>query len=334
MLGDATYTMFGIRIAIFFILLMMPGCGGDGAGSGANVDATNANVDTTSAARSKSASVIDQQQPLLDQSVGGLAIGGASSQKLAQTITAGVTGDLIEVGFPVACPIGDLTVQVQRVANSKPNGEVLATQLIPGSSLPSPASTFKKLSFTSPPHFAKGDVFAVVLTSEGQCAIVQSPVGDLYPSGNAFFDARPNPPGWLPLPEGRLSDLRYDLPFQTVMDVGTIALSIDIKPGSVPNSVNPRSNGVIPVAILSTPTFDATTVNPTTVRFGKDGTNAAAVSSAKEDVNEDGRIDRIFHFKTAETGIRCEDFSAFLTGTTFQGQNVNGSDSVNTVGCK
>jgi hypothetical protein len=35
---------------------------------------------------------------------------------------------------------------------------------------------------------------------------------------------------------------------------------VDIKPGSDPNSIDTRSRGVIPVAILSTPTFDATAI--------------------------------------------------------------------------
>ena len=42
-------------------------------------------------------------------------------------------------------------------------------------------------------------------------------------------------------------------------------IAIDIKPGSFPNSINLGSNGVVPVAILSTDTFDASTVDPFTV---------------------------------------------------------------------
>jgi hypothetical protein len=41
-----------------------------------------------------------------------------------------------------------------------------------------------------------------------------------------------------------------------------ITVSIDIKPGSSPNRINPKSNGVIPVGILTTDAFDATTVDP------------------------------------------------------------------------
>ncbi len=113
-----------------------------------------------------------------------------------------------------------------------------------------------------------------------------------------------------------------------------LEVDIDIKPGSFPNSINPKSKGVIPVAILTTGTFDATTVDSTTVLFGKTGTEAVPVHSALEDVDGDGDTDMILHFKTQGTGILCGDTSASLTGETFGGQMIEGSDSIRTVGCK
>lgn len=111
-------------------------------------------------------------------------------------------------------------------------------------------------------------------------------------------------------------------------------IQIDIKPGSFPNSINPRSEGVIPVAILTTDTFDATTVDPTTVLFGATGTEAAPVHSALEDVDLNGDTDMILHFNIQDTGIQCGDTSASLTGETLDGQIIEGSDSIKTVGCK
>jgi len=113
-----------------------------------------------------------------------------------------------------------------------------------------------------------------------------------------------------------------------------VTASIDIKPGSFPNSINPNSQGVIPVAILTTDTFDATTVDPATVLFGATGTETAPVQSALEDVDGDGDIDLILHFNTQNTGIVCGDTSAFLTGETFSGQAIEGSDSIKTVECE
>jgi hypothetical protein len=109
---------------------------------------------------------------------------------------------------------------------------------------------------------------------------------------------------------------------------------IDIKPEGVPNSINPRNNGVIPVAILTNAGFDAASVDPETVRFGATGTEAAAVHSAIEDVDGDGDLDMILHFRTQATHIVCGATMASLTGRTFGGQAIQGSDSVVTTGCR
>ncbi len=58
---------------------------------------------------------------------------------------------------------------------------------------------------------------------------------------------------------------------------------------------------MVDVAILSTSTFDATNVNPSTVRFGRTGTEAAADQFTLKDVNKDGRRDIVFTFRVAQT---------------------------------
>jgi hypothetical protein len=113
-----------------------------------------------------------------------------------------------------------------------------------------------------------------------------------------------------------------------------IEVAIDIKPGSSPNNINPKSNGVIPVAILTTDTFDATTVDPLSVRFGPKGAKEAHNKGHIEDVNHDGESDLVLHFKTQATGIQCGNTSASLTGETFDGDPIQGSDAIKTVGCK
>lgn len=110
-------------------------------------------------------------------------------------------------------------------------------------------------------------------------------------------------------------------------------VAIDIKPGSDPNSINPGSKGVIPVAILTTGGFDAATVDPAAVRFGATGTEAAPAHSTLADVEGDGDTDLILHFRTPDTGIECGDTSASLTGETFGGQQIEQTDSIQTVGC-
>jgi len=101
---------------------------------------------------------------------------------------------------------------------------------------------------------------------------------------------------------------------------------IDIKPGSDPNSINPKSKGVIPVAILGSADFDVTTVDPDSVTFGPTGTEAPPVRWAIEDVNIDSFFDVVFHFKTQECGFSAGDETGTLTCD--QG---SASDSVNIV---
>ena len=110
-------------------------------------------------------------------------------------------------------------------------------------------------------------------------------------------------------------------------------LLIDIKPDTFPNGIYPRSTGTIPVAILTNTDFHAHTVHPKTVRFGTTGTEAPAVHSAFEDIDKDGDLDLLLHFRIQDTGIRCGDTSASLTGHTTSGQAIRGSDSIVTVGC-
>lgn len=105
------------------------------------------------------------------------------------------------------------------------------------------------------------------------------------------------------------------------------ALEIDIKPGSDPNSINPKSRGVIPVAILTTEDFDAATVDPETVVFA----DASPVHYTVEDVDRDGDNDLILHFRTQDTGIAPSDTEACLTGETLGGVLIEGCDSVRTV---
>jgi len=110
-------------------------------------------------------------------------------------------------------------------------------------------------------------------------------------------------------------------------------VDIDVKPRSDPNAVNPRSRGVIPVAILTDDEFDATDVDPLAVHFGPGGA-APERSAQTEDVDGDGDVDLLFRFQTQETGIQCGDASASLSGQTYDGVPIEGTDPIVTVGCK
>jgi hypothetical protein len=162
-------------------------------------------------------------------------------------------------------------------------------------------------------------------------------VADLNVGGLSmeFSDIRNAGIGGLPVTFGGTRFLIHNALFgEPFTQVPPITVAIDIKPGGFPNSINPKSKGVIPVAILTTNTFDATTVDSTTVLFGTTGTEAAPVHSALEDVDGDGGTDLILHFNTQDTDIVCGHTSASLTGETFGGRMIEGADSIKTVGCK
>jgi hypothetical protein len=53
-----------------------------------------------------------------------------------------------------------------------------------------------------------------------------------------------------------------------------------------------------------------------------------------EDTDSDGDDDLMLHFRTQATGIQCGDTSASLTGQIVDGQQIKGSDSIITVGCR
>ena len=48
-----------------------------------------------------------------------------------------------------------------------------------------------------------------------------------------------------------------------------LSVGIDIKPGRGPNSIHLKKNSTVAVAILSSDHFDATSIHPETVRFGR-----------------------------------------------------------------
>jgi len=111
-------------------------------------------------------------------------------------------------------------------------------------------------------------------------------------------------------------------------DTQTKQIYIDIKPGSFPNSVNLKSQGVIPVAIVTNSDFDAINVDPDSVVFQ----NASPLHWAEEDVDNDGDMDLILHFDTQEVSFDSNETAiATLRGTTYDGKPIEGSDNLTIV---
>lgn len=113
---------------------------------------------------------------------------------------------------------------------------------------------------------------------------------------------------------------------------GKICVQIDIKPGSDPNSINLGKEGVIPVAILATPSFDAATVDPLSITLeggavqlkGKSG-NAGSL----EDVDGDGDLDLIVQI--TDWTLSEGQTSAILQGKTKDGISIQGKDTIRVI---
>ena len=80
-----------------------------------------------------------------------------------------------------------------------------------------------------------------------------------------------------------------------------LTVAIDIKPNAVPNTINLGSNGTVAVAILSTSSFDAATVDPGSVTLASAPVKLrgqATPMASLEDVNGDGLLDLVLHVST------------------------------------
>ena len=131
-------------------------------------------------------------------------------------------------------------------------------------------------------------------------------------------------------------------------------VDVDIKPGSNDNPINlgagsgkngkGKGNANIPVAILTTADFDAAMVDVSTVTLGDDDADVVLVTlkkngtpqAAPEDVNDDGDLDLVMHFRIADLVI-SGDLNELTTqlcvnGLTLGGDAIHGCDTVTIVG--
>ena len=104
-------------------------------------------------------------------------------------------------------------------------------------------------------------------------------------------------------------------------------IAISIKPGSDDFApINLKSKGKIPVAILSSPLFEALNVDVNTLTFGATGDekSLSKCSWTGEDVNNDGRVDKICHFENQLTGFKQDSREGTLRGKTLDGMAFEG----------
>jgi hypothetical protein len=118
-----------------------------------------------------------------------------------------------------------------------------------------------------------------------------------------------------------------------------LEVGILIRSGSGTAPINPRSPGLIRVAVLSTAAFDApASVQPGSQTFGRTGAEPSLhlrgnglPNCEAEDVNDDGLLDLVCHFETQKTGLQSGDFSAVLRGLTVDGVPFEGSAPIRVV---
>jgi hypothetical protein len=114
--------------------------------------------------------------------------------------------------------------------------------------------------------------------------------------------------------------------------VVVVNVGIDIKPGSDPNAFNNDGNGVIPVAILGSETFDVGLIIPTSVTM--EGMALKTVGKADralyhyEDVNGDGFEDLVIQIQDEDGVFEPGEGVATVTGLLVDGRTFVGSDSI------
>jgi len=112
-------------------------------------------------------------------------------------------------------------------------------------------------------------------------------------------------------------------------------VQIDIKPGSVQNTINLRAAGVVPVAILSSTTFNAPDmVDPSSLSLAGGTVRVAGRSGRSlchvQDVNADYLPDLVCQF-TNDIDAAVGDSVAVLGGMTIDGTPIRGLDSIRIV---
>jgi probable HAF family extracellular repeat protein len=112
---------------------------------------------------------------------------------------------------------------------------------------------------------------------------------------------------------------------------GVITVGIDIKPGGYPNCFNPNGHGVIPVAILGSPTLNVSDIDPQSLVFEGLRVRIRGNSSpqcAFEDSNGDSLEDLVCQFVDDATNWTGGSATATVAGRLFDGTTIEGSDSI------
>jgi uncharacterized delta-60 repeat protein len=154
---------------------------------------------------------------------------------------------------------------------------------------------------------------------------------------NNAFDIAAQPDGKVVVAGGTAGGSASDFALARFEGADTaMTVEVDVKPESSDNLVPLGANGVVPVAILATASFDASTIEPASVCFGSADDPTRRDCTEKhgtghfEDVNGDARPDLLLHYEAEQTGIAPADTRACLNGKTRSGISIEGCDTIRT----
>lgn len=105
---------------------------------------------------------------------------------------------------------------------------------------------------------------------------------------------------------------------------GPLEVDIDVKPFCYPNVLNLRSHASVPVAIWSTPSYNASDIDPRSVRLA----GARPRLKCLWDLDRDGDRDLILIFCLPEMDVEPGDTEVELTGALKDGTAIVGTDTV------
>jgi hypothetical protein len=271
----------------------------------------------------------------------------ADEQTLGQVFTAAAGGALQSVDLylstPNQTPTDDLTVDFAKFDPVLNTFTTLATATVPPAGLSSNGQnpTLVTVTFSTSVTVVAGEQYGIVLSSQTP----NFPTPAEYRAHIA--DTDPVAPAEQGCPEDSLKVSHNGGPFVDIfpdIDLAfkvlvteqpvTVTVAIDIKPGSDTNCVNLGSEGVVPVAILGSATFDVTTVDQTTLELAGNRARVKGKSGnigSFEDVNNDGFLDLVVQFPVEGLNLTDSDVEATLTGTLLDGTPIEGTDDICTV---